>query len=73
SRRGLSSRGASPKTRPHSATGGATEAPSPMHGHSISRRRLDAGRGIPPTWLRDLADVLFVAALLLTLALVSVM
>jgi hypothetical protein len=44
-----------------------------MHGHSISRRRLDAGRGIPPTWLRDLADVLFVAALLLTLALVSVM
>lgn len=37
----------------------------------FGHRRPDAGSKPPPTWLLDLVDVLFVAVLLLTLALVS--
>ena len=39
---------------------------------AVCHRRPDPGSEPPPTWLRDLVDVLFVAVLLLTLALVSV-
>ncbi len=44
-----------------------------MPGDSLSVGRLDAGRNPSPLWRRDLTDVLLAAAVLLTLALISVL
>jgi hypothetical protein len=44
-----------------------------MAGDSLSIGRLDAGHEPTPLWRRDLADVLLAAAVLLTLALISVL
>ncbi len=44
-----------------------------MPGESLTVGRLDAGRKPSPAWRRDLTDVLLAAAVLLTLALISVL
>ncbi len=44
-----------------------------MPGDSLSIGRLDAGRKPSPLWRRDAMDVLLAAAVLLTLALISVL
>jgi hypothetical protein len=44
-----------------------------MAADSLSIGRLDAGRKPSPSWRRDLTDVLLAAAVLLTLALISVL
>ncbi len=44
-----------------------------MPGDSLSIGRLDAGRKPSPLWRRDTMDVLLAAAVLLTLALISVL
>jgi len=44
-----------------------------MPGESLTIGRLDAGRKASPAWQRDLTDVLLAAAVLLAVALISLL